>query len=87
MPKAPAEEQNSLRLKLRGLLAQFVERIDVAPYEVRQGKRRIVEAVIKVSLRQCPVTDWITVDTGTLDAPTWRALIVETAAEVAAELA
>ena len=47
--KAPEAERNSLRLKLRGLIASIVERIEIDPYKLPDS--RVVEAGIVVHFR------------------------------------
>ena len=46
LEKKPEAEQHDLRLKLRGLIADIVERIEISPYR-EKGKRQ-VEGIIRV---------------------------------------
>lgn len=48
LEKKPEDERHDLRLKLRGLIADVVERVELSPYRV-EGKRE-VEAVITIRL-------------------------------------
>jgi hypothetical protein len=59
LEKKPSHEQHDLRLKLRGLVADIVERIDIAPY--RNGRQ--VEARITIFAKQELSARHLAVDT------------------------
>ena len=70
----PLPEQHDLRLKLRGLIADIVEGVEIEPYRT-DGRR--VEARVKVHWRDNPL-GWILIDTGKVS--------VDTTAEVSRDL-
>ena len=49
LAKKPEAEQHDLRLKLRGLVADILERVELKPYKANGG--RAVEAVITMKLK------------------------------------
>jgi hypothetical protein len=61
----PEGERHGLRLKLRGLVASIVDRVEIEPYRTK-GKSggRTVEAHIKLFWQGCIVSDYIAADTG-----------------------
>ena len=67
----PEDERHDLRLKLRGLVASIVDRVEIEPYrrESKSGKRTI-EARIKLYWQGCSVSDYIGVDTGKVSVDT-----------------
>ena len=62
LEKRPEAEQHDLRLKLRGLIADIVERVELVPY--RNGRQR-VEAELAVYWKD-PALPNLSVDTGTM---------------------
>jgi DNA invertase Pin-like site-specific DNA recombinase len=58
----PESEHHALRLRLRGLISDIVERIDLAPY--RSGRR--VETTITVRWRNCAAQHAVRVNTGAI---------------------
>jgi DNA invertase Pin-like site-specific DNA recombinase len=67
----PEDERHGLRLKLRGLVASIVDRVEIEPYRTK-GKSggRTVEARIKLFWQGCSVSDYIGVDTGKVSVDT-----------------
>jgi len=67
----PEDERHGLRLKLRGLVASIVDRVEIEPYRT-DGKSggRTVEARIKLFWQGCIVSDFIGVDTGKVSVDT-----------------
>jgi hypothetical protein len=54
----PENEQHDLRLRLRGLIASIVEKVEVEPYRVK----RLTEARIKLTCKGC--SEGLEIDTG-----------------------
>ncbi len=56
----PQAEQHDLRLKLRGLIADIVDKIEIDPYRAEGQK---VEARVRIHWKNSPLVSWL-IDTG-----------------------